>query len=200
MPYGASCCLCCSGRSCTTLGSESSGLRFTRSRTLCRGANFSKARTPRPLLLMPIWWIGMLGMSTMGLIPLASGPSGTIPGVIGIGLLHPYYKPSKGRLWKRLSQSAKIYQMQIHRSGSGSRLRMSLLPGKIPASDAIIQHNLTLIERMRQRVAGGKEVETLAYETLSVQKDCCSGSNIKVDPDTLRTKNGRRLQNSTERP
>ena len=132
----------------------------------------------------------MLGMSTMGLIPLGV-PSylAWIPGVSSeLDFFTRITKPSlRSDYGKRLSQSAKIYQMQIHRSGSGSRLNVLFFPEKIPASDAIIQHNLTLIERMRQRVAGGKEVETLAYETLSVLEGLLQlqAQTIKVDPDTL---------------
>ena len=139
---------------------------------------------------MPIWWIGMLGMSTMGLIPLGVPDYlAWIPGVIGIGLLHPYYK---AKLEKRLWEKAVAKCQDLSDADSQKRFwkqikNVLFFPEKIPASDAIIQHNLTLIERMRQRVAGGKEVETLAYETLSVLEGLLQlqAQTIKVDPDTL---------------
>ena len=176
----------------TTLGSESEWFTFL----LFGAVPFVAGRISARLGLqdrfffMPIWWIGMLGMSTMGLIPLGVPDYlAWIPGVIGIGLLHPYYK---AKLEKRLWEKAVAKCQDLSDADSPKRFwkqikNVLFFPEKIPASDAIIQHNLTLIERMRQRVAGGKEVETLAYETLSVLEGLLQlqAQTIKVDPDTL---------------
>ena len=176
----------------TTLGSESEWFTFL----LFGAVPFVAGRVSARLGLqdrfffMPIWWIGMLGMSTMGLLPL-NVPFflAWIPGAIGIGLLHPYYKTKlEKRLWEKAVAKCQDLSDEDSQKRFWKQIKHVLFfPEKIPVSDVMIHHNLTLIERMRRRVAGGKEVETLAYETLSVLEGLLQlqAQTMQVEPDPL---------------
>jgi len=176
----------------TTIGSESEWFTFLLFGVVPFVAGRISARLGLQdrFFFMPIWWIGLLGMSTFGLLPLGVPDYlAWLPGAVGVGLLHPYYKVKlERRLWeKAVAKCQELSDKDSQKQFWRQIKNVLFFPEKTPASQAIIHHNLTLIERMRRRVAGGKEVETLAYETLSVLEGLLQlqAQTIEVDPETL---------------
>lgn len=147
---------------------------------------------------MPSWWIGMLGMSSFGLIPLGV-PSflAWVPGAIGIGLLRSFYKTKlEERLWKKArAKSHELSDRDPQKEFWKLAKKAVFFPEKLPVEEAMIAHNQAILQRFRQRIAGSTEMQALAHETIDnleqllvMQRDV-----MNVDAESLSEEDSERV-------
>jgi len=118
---------------------------------------------------MPIWWIGMLGLSATCLELLnISLAYGWIPGVIGIAILNPMYKRQEDeRGWSR----ARSHYHTMSIAGGGNEFWKSatealFCPKHSEMTDEMVAQNRQALQYMRNHLVGSADQVVKASEEL----------------------------------